>query len=73
MVLPNSYESYPQNIVIPPLSKEEIETMIQRENNPKVREGLRKYAVDRTTYSYNSNEDKYFISEGITQSKNISR
>lgn len=64
---------YPQNVVIPPLSQEEIEVMIQRESNPKVAEGLREYAVGRNTYSYNSAEDKHFISEGISQSQGISR
>lgn len=37
----DGYGPYPQNVVIPPLSQEEIEAMIQRESNPKVAEGLR--------------------------------
>lgn len=69
----DGYGPYPQNVVIPPLSQEEIEVMIQRESNPKVAEGLREYAVGRNTYSYNSAEDKHFISEGISQSQGISR
>lgn len=69
----DGYGPYPQNVVIPPLSQEEIEAMIQRESNPKVAEGLREYAVGRNTYSYNSAEDKHFISEGISQSQGISR
>lgn len=69
----DGYGPYPQNVVIPPLSQEEIEIMIQRESNPKVAEGLREYAVGRNTYSYNSAEDKHFISEGISQSQGISR
>lgn len=73
MVLFGGYDPYPQNVVIPPLSQEEIEAMIQRESNPKVAEGLRGYAIGRNTYSYDSAEDKYFISEGIPQSKGISR
>lgn len=73
MVLLGGYDPYPQNVVIPPLSQEEIEVMIQRESNPKVAEGLREYAVGRNTYSYNSAEDKHFISEGISQSQGISR
>lgn len=73
MILLGGYEPYPQNVVIPPLSQEEIEVMIQRESNPKVAEGLREYAAGRNTYSYNSAEDKHFISEGISQSQGISR
>lgn len=69
----DGYGPYPQNVVIPPLSQEKIEVMIQRESNPKVAEGLREYAVGRNTYSYNSAEDKHFISEGISQSQGISR
>ncbi len=70
MALLGGYDPY---VVIPPLSQEEIEVMIQRESNPKVAEGLREYAVGRNTYSYNSAEDKHFISEGISQSQGISR
>lgn len=73
MVLSGGYDPYPQNVVISPLSQEEIEVMIQRESNPKVAEGLREYAVGRNTYSYNSAEDENFISEGISQSQGMSR
>lgn len=73
MILLGGYDLYPQNVVIPPLSQEEIEAMIQSESNPKVAEGLREYAIGRNTYSYDSAEDKYFISEGISQSKGISK
>lgn len=73
MILLGGYDPYPQNVVIPPLSQEEIEAMIQRESNPKVAEGLREYAIGRNTYSYDSAEDKYFISEGISQSRGMSR
>ena len=60
-------DPYPQEIVIPPLSQEQIEEMIQQETNPKVAEGLRKYAVGRDTYFYNSADDKDFISEGVAK------
>lgn len=73
MILLGGYDLYPQNVVIPPLSQEEIEAMIQRESNPKVAEGLREYSIGRNTYSYDSTEDKYFISEGISQSRGMSR
>ena len=73
MVLLGGDDPYPQDVVIPPLSQEEIEVMIQRESNPKVAEGLRAYAVGRTTYSYNSAEDKSFVCEGISQTQGFSR
>ena len=66
-------DPYPQNVVIPPLSKEQIEAMIQRESNPKVAEELRALAVDRENYYYNSAEDIHFISEGISESQGMSR
>lgn len=64
---------YEQNIVIPPLSQDEIEQMIQRESNPKVAEGLREYAVGRNTYLYNSAEDSNFVCEDVLQSQGIQR
>lgn len=51
----------PQDVVISPLSKEEVEEMIERESDPKVREGLRKYAAGREDYHYDSAEDKNFV------------
>ena len=44
--------------------------MIQLEKNPKVAEGLRKFAVDRNSYFYDSAEDKNFECEGIYDSQN---
>lgn len=72
-MIPIGGDPYPQEIVIPPLSQEQIEEMIQKETNSKVAEGLRKYAVGRNTYSYNSLEDKDFISEGIAWHQNTSK
>lgn len=73
MVLLGGYDSYPQDVVISPLSQEQIEAMIQRETNPKVAKGLRAYAVGRENYYYNSADDKNFVSEGISQSQGMSR
>ena len=73
MVLPSGYDPYPQDVVIFPLSIEEIEAMIQRESNPKVAEGLRAYAVDRENYYYSTSNDKNFVSEGISQSQGMSK
>ena len=47
--------------------------MIQRETNQKVAEELRKYAIGRESYSYDSSEDIRFKCEGISQSKSISK
>lgn len=65
--------SYPQDVVIPPLSQEEIEEMIQRESNPKIAEGLRECAVGRENYYYNSAEDRNFICKNMSNSQGISR
>jgi len=73
MTLLGGYDSYPQDVVISPLSREQIEAMIQRENNPKVAEGLRAYAEGREKYYYNSIEDKNFVSEGTSPSQGISK
>lgn len=67
------YDLYPQDIVISPLSTDEIEAMIQRESNPKVAEGLRVYAVGRENYHYNTFDDEKFVSEGISQSQGMSK
>ena len=73
MVLPGGYDPYPQDVVIPPLSKEQIEAMIQRESNPKVAEELRALAADRENYYYNSADDKNFVTEGLSESQGVSR
>ena len=73
MILLNGYDSYPQDIVISPLSLEKIEEMLKKEKDPKVAEGLRNYAVGRENYYYNSADDKNFVCEGISQSQGKSK
>ena len=73
MILPDYSDIYPQDVVIYPLSQKEIDSMIKKESNPIVAEGLREYATGRSAYSYNSSEDKDFISEGISKSKILSK
>lgn len=63
------YDPYPKEVIINPLSQEEIEAMIKRESNPKIAEGLRQYAVGRESYSYNSAEDSHFVREGLSEGK----
>ena len=58
-----------KEVVIESLSQEEIDNMIKKENNEKVADGLRKYAAGRTTYSYNSADDRHFICVEETSSK----
>lgn len=62
-----------KEIIIDPISKEEIERMIDSHPDPKVREGLRIYAKGREEYSYNSEEDPAFTYEGFEDSKERSR
>lgn len=61
------FDSSKKEIIIPPKSKEEIVAMLQKESNPKVREGLAKLAVGREEYYYNSNEDKDFVWEVLKE------
>ena len=64
MVLMNGW-NYPTEVVIKPLSNEEIENMIQLEINHKVQEGLRKFSQGREKYHYNSSEDLQFSCRGL--------
>lgn len=73
MVQIGGFSPEQNNVVISPLSPEEIEKMIQRESNPKVQEGLRQYAAGRENYYYNSAEDKYFICEVDSPSQGMSK
>lgn len=61
--------NYPEHIVIEPLSQEEIERTIQKEGNPKVMEELRKLAVGREHYRYDSANDRDFRFEMSTQER----
>lgn len=58
MYIANGYGVYPMpEVRIYPLMESEVEEMLAREKDERVANGLRKYAVGRTTYSYNSNGD----------------
>lgn len=54
----------PEDITIMPLLPAEIDELIQSEKDPRVAAGLRKYAVGRDQYFYNSRDDRYFVCEG---------
>lgn len=69
----NGGDIYQQDIIILPLSQLEIEAMIQKESNPKVAEGLRKYATGRETYAYSSTYDNGFVCEGVSNNQGVSR
>ncbi len=60
LVIPNSYQKFQQDIIIPPLSKEQIEEMLKNISDPKIAQGLMEYAVGRDRYSYNSALDPNF-------------
>lgn len=53
-----------EDITIMPLLPAEIDELIQSEKDPRVAAGLRKYAVGRDQYFYNSRDDRYFVCEG---------
>ncbi len=72
MILQTDFD-YPQDVVISPLSKEQIEKMIETETNPLVAEGLRDFAANRESYYYNSAEATDFIRDGFSETQNISR
>ena len=64
------YQDYPDDIVISPISKFEIDQKIIREENPKVQEGLREFSIGREEYNYNSKEDQHFIRNGVEETRN---
>ena len=69
-----SVENYPdQHVIIPPLSTERIEEMVSYQTNPKVQEGLRKMAVGRENYSYDSLKDPTFKYVGPQEQAGVSR
>ena len=60
MITSNSLLTSDVPTIIMPLSEEEINSIISKESNPKVQEGLRKYVKDRSKYYYNSSSDPYY-------------
>lgn len=56
--------AFPEDIIIMPLLPAEIDELIQSEKDPRVAAGLKKYAVGRDQYFYNSRDDRYFVCEG---------
>lgn len=67
MFLRGGYNPYPKEVIINPLSTEEIEVKLKRESNPKVAEGLRIYAEGKHNYYYHSQDDPNFVAEGISE------
>lgn len=61
---------YPSEVVIPPMSPQLIESLIERESNEKVKEGLRNYAKGREIFSYDSKNDPDFITPNTQLSEN---
>ena len=55
MFIANGYNTFPvPDVTIHPLMQAEVDAMIARESDIRVAEGLKEYAVGRTTYSYSS-------------------
>lgn len=73
MTMIGGYDSYPTEIVIKPLSPEEITAIISKEPDLKIQEGLKEYAVGRENYYYNSLDDPYFIYQQLSNNQNITR
>ncbi len=57
--------SCPDEVIIPEMSKEEIQALIDKESDPKVREGLISLAQGRENYHYYSKEDPNFSRKGF--------
>lgn len=62
-----SEEPYPAEVIIPEITTAEIEAMIAEESDPRVQEGLRKWAQNRENMYYHSKEDPYFVRTGIDE------
>lgn len=50
------YPSYSETVSILPESSSEINSLIQKEENPKIQEGLQKWVKDRESFSYYSDK-----------------
>ncbi len=64
-------EEYPEDVVIPKMTEEEIQALIEKEPDPKVREGLVVLAQGRENFYYDSNYDPYFSKTGTQRKKTI--
>ena len=59
LVIADEYNTYPmKDVVIPALTEAEVADLLAREANEKVAEGLGYFAQGRTSYCYNSVENK---------------
>ena len=63
MELPFGDNAYPKEVVIKPLTRDEIDALLDNETNPTVIRGLEQFAAGRETYSYDSKTDKHFLYE----------
>lgn len=60
-------------VEILPMTKYDAEQIIQKENNPKVAEGLRKIAAGRENYYYNSANDSNFVCNVGGEEKKVAK
>lgn len=58
----NNVDPYPRDVKIEPMSKEQIEDILSKED-PKVAEALRPFAAGRENYSYDSFTDSHYLYE----------
>lgn len=59
--------SCPDEVIIPEMSKEEIQALIDKEPDPRVKEGLIALAQGRENYHYYSKEDPNFSRKGFEE------
>ncbi len=73
MNMMGGYDPYLKEIAIRPLSLEEVERMLEKEKDPKIKEGLKAFAQGRENYQYNSLDDPYFVYEHLSNNVEIKR
>jgi len=66
MYLPGGSNPYPRDVIIEPMSSEDIDKLLQKERDPRVASGLKDYAIGRNTYHYNAYEDPHFVYTQVT-------
>lgn len=62
-----------ENYTISQMSRVEIDSLLERVKNPKIREGLKKISVGRENYSYDSSVDEHYINTFVEETKGRGR
>ena len=72
MIPTEEAKTFPEEVIISELSKEEIDNLISEAKDPKIQEGLRMWAQGRDKMHYYSKEDSNFKREGFNEQKSLS-